>query len=90
MRVIARDGRVRVWMYRNVLYEETGGTQYVLGHALDITERVGAERTLRENEHMLRGAHADLERRVQDRTAELEQANERLRVEIVERKRAEE
>ena len=41
MRVIARDGRARVWMYRNVLCEDPEGLPYVLGHALDITERVG-------------------------------------------------
>ena len=90
MRVIARNGRARVWMYRNVLCEDPEGTAYVLGHALDITERVVAERTLRENEHALRGAQADLERRVKERTIALEQANERLRVEIADRQRAEE
>jgi PAS domain S-box-containing protein len=90
MRVIGRDGSARVWMYRNVLYEESGGPPYVLGHALDITERAAAERTLRENEQALRAAHAELDRRVQERTIALEQANERLRIEIAERKRAEE
>ena len=90
MRVIARNGRARVWMYRNVLCEEPDGTAYVLGHALDITERVAAEQTLRENEHALRGAQAELERRVKERTIALEQANERLRVEIADRQRAEE
>ena len=89
MRVIARDGSARVWMYRNVLYEERGRPPYVLGHALDITERVTAERTLRQNEQALRSAHAELDRRVQERTTELEQANDRLRVEVAERQRAE-
>ena len=90
MRVVSRDGQPRVWMYRNVLDEEPDGTPYVLGHALDITERVAAERRLREKEQALRAAHADLDRRVQERTAELEQANDRLRLEMAERKRAEE
>jgi PAS domain S-box-containing protein len=89
MRVIARDGSVRVWMYRNVLYEELGRPPYVLGHALDITDRVAAERTLRESEQALRNAHAELDRRVQERTMALEQANQRLRVEVAERQRAE-
>jgi PAS domain S-box-containing protein len=90
MRVMARDGSARVWMYRNVRYEEPGGTPYVLGHALDITERAAAERMLRESEQALRLAHGELDRRVQERTRALEQANEQLRVEIVERQRADE
>jgi C4-dicarboxylate-specific signal transduction histidine kinase len=40
-------------------------------------------------EEALRKAHADLEERVRERTAELTRANESLRGEIVERKRAE-
>lgn len=40
-------------------------------------------------EEALRRAHGELERRVQERTAELAKANESLRAEIVERKRAE-
>ena len=90
MRVIARDGRERVWMYRNVLLDEQGTEPYVLGHAIDITERVVAERMLREQEQALRLAHDELDRRVKDRTDALEQVNERLRVEIAERQRAEE
>ena len=89
MRVIARDGRARVWMYRNVLYEQPGDQPYVLGHAIDITERIVAERTLRENEQALQRAHDELDRRVKERTVALERANERLRVEIAERERAE-
>lgn len=90
MRVIARNGDERVWMYSNVLTEEPGGDPYVLGHAIDITERIAAERMLREKEHALRQAHDELERRVNERTVALEQANARLRVEIAERQRAEE
>ena len=89
MRVIASDGRERVWMYHNVLSDEPGTQPYVLGHAIDITERIVAERMLREKEQALRRAHDELERRVTDRTTALEQANERLRVEIAERQRAE-
>lgn len=90
MRVVARDGGERVWMYRNVLVSEPGEPPYVLGHAIDITERIAAERALRENEQALRRAHDELERRVKERTAALEEANERLRVEIAERERVEE
>jgi PAS domain S-box-containing protein len=48
----------------------------------DITERKQVELALRE-------LHAGLERLVADRTAELKEANQRLSVEILERKRAE-
>jgi PAS domain S-box-containing protein len=90
MRVVSRTGRPRVWMYRNVLSRDRSGSPYVLGHAIDITERVAAERTLRESEHALRCAHDELENRVQERTAALARANERLQIEIAERERAEE
>ena len=43
MKVVARGGAEKVWMYRNVLSHGSGGT-YVLGHAIDVTDRVAAER----------------------------------------------
>jgi PAS domain S-box-containing protein len=88
MKVVGRAGIERVWMYRNVLSHGTGGT-YVLGHAIDVTERVEAERTLRQNEQALRQAHDELEARVTQRTAALADANARLLVEIAEREQAE-
>ncbi|MCG2775076.1 MAG: PAS domain S-box protein [Desulfobacterales bacterium] len=51
--------------------------------ARNITERKQAE-------EMLQKAHDELERRVEERTAELAKANEKLKQEISERKRAEE
>jgi PAS domain S-box-containing protein len=89
MRVTTRDGTERVWLYRNVLYAEPGSTPYVLGHALDITERIAAERALHAQDDELRRMHAELDSRVRERTAELEHANQRLRLEIAERERAE-
>ena len=88
MRVAARTGGERVWMYRNVLSHGSGGT-YVLGHAIDVTDRVDAERTLRQSEQALRTAHGELEGRVAERTAALAAANDRLHVEIAEREQAE-
>jgi PAS domain S-box-containing protein len=82
MSVRALTGESRVWLYRNVLSHAPDGTIHVLGHAIDITERIAAERTLRRNEQMLLAAQAELEQRVKERTQELETANERLRVEI--------
>ena len=48
-------------------YEEAGTTPYVIGHALDVTERVRAAQALQQ-------ARADLEMRVQERTAALQEA----------------
>ena len=72
-----------------MLHAEPGGNAYVLGHALDVTDRIAAERALQAQDEELRRMHAELESRVRERTAELERANERLRLEIAERERAE-
>ena len=53
-------------------------------------ERVRQVERLAEAEEELRQAHDELERRVEQRTAELAEVNRRLRVEIDERRRAEE
>jgi two-component system cell cycle sensor histidine kinase/response regulator CckA len=50
MRVIRKDGSERLWLYRNVLYTDPGAEPYVLGHAIDVTERVTAEAALRKNQ----------------------------------------
>jgi len=47
MNVVTRDGRERIWKYNNVVYEESGGLPFVLGHAQDITELKKAENELR-------------------------------------------
>ncbi len=86
------------------LRDATGRTIGVLGLALDITERKRAEAAARAAHEDLRRAHEDLHRahaelrrahdeleaRVQQRTAALNFANEKLRCEVEERLRAEE
>lgn len=54
MKLVSRDGHERFWMYRNVLYEEPGSPPRVLGHALDITDRVKTDQALRESEQRFR------------------------------------
>jgi two-component system cell cycle sensor histidine kinase/response regulator CckA len=90
MRVVGRDGDERVWLYRNVRYDEPGTSPFVLGHAIDLTERIAAEAALRQSERALKRAHDELEERVRERTAELLRANEALQAETEERRRLEE
>jgi two-component system cell cycle sensor histidine kinase/response regulator CckA len=79
---VANDGS-EIWFGQNVeIIEEDGLTVGFQAITRDITRQ-------RRQEEVLKGAQEDLERRVRDRTAELEQANERLRHEIAERQREE-
>jgi two-component system, cell cycle sensor histidine kinase and response regulator CckA len=43
----AKDGSERIWEYRNVMVDGPGPVQRVLGHAIDVTERVHAQQALR-------------------------------------------
>jgi PAS domain S-box-containing protein len=83
-RLIASDGRA-VW-FRDVgtlVRDARGAALHWLGVQLDITE-------LKRVEEELRSARDELEQRVQERTAALEEANEMMSLEIAERRRAEE
>jgi len=90
MRLVARDGTERIWMYRNTLYARADLPPWVLGQALDITDRIRAERSLKEAQAALRKMNAELARRVDERTAELQRANQLLHGEIEQRKQMEE
>jgi|GEM_PF-1342280 len=69
------------------LVEIMEGVAMQLGPAI---ARVQAQQALKDSESQLRSAQADLERRVQKRTAELTRANQELQKEITERILAEE
>ena len=90
MRLQARDGSERIWMYRNTLHTPEGSAPVVLGHALDVTDRIRVERALKEAKTQLRAANDELAHRVQERTAELQEANLRLRAEMEQRTQIEE
>jgi len=78
-----RDGHVTPVLYNATVYRDTAGNIIgVFASARDITER-------KKTEEMLRKAHDLLDIRVKERTAELVQANVRLRAEIGERRKAE-
>jgi PAS domain S-box-containing protein len=81
-RAITKDGET-IWIKRRNTRIDYNGRRAVLGNIVDITE---GKRAVEE----LRKAHDELELRVKERTAELTKANERLKHEIEERKRAEE
>jgi len=89
MRLVAKDGTERIWFYRNTRYDRPGLAPVVLGHALDVTRRVHAESDLAEAKKALQRAHDELAGRVAERTRELEQANERLRIEMDQRRQVE-
>ncbi len=46
MRVVARNRKIRIWLYRNLTIRENGNLPYVVGHALDVTEQKKVEREL--------------------------------------------
>ncbi len=83
-RHVRQDGSA-VWTSENIslVRDATGLPRSIVTICQDITDRTRAEEELRR-------AHAELERRVGERTAELAEANAALQGEIAERSRAEE
>ena len=61
LRLVNRSGEERLWAYRNVLVRLDDGRLYVLGHAVDITDRVHLESLLRESEERYRTVTDGLE-----------------------------
>ncbi|HEV7427016.1 MAG TPA: PAS domain-containing sensor histidine kinase, partial [Thermoanaerobaculia bacterium] len=70
-------GQTRFWNAYRFPFIAPDGKRSVGGVAFEITARVVAEAALRETEVRLLAATADLEQRVRERTAELQQAKER-------------
>lgn len=46
MQVLDKQGKIRVWMYNNVLTEFMDGQKYVIGNGADITQRIEMEQEL--------------------------------------------
>ncbi len=61
LRLVSRGGEERLWAYRNVLVRLPDREPYVIGHAVDITERVHLESLLRDSEERYRTATDGLE-----------------------------
>jgi PAS domain S-box-containing protein len=88
-RVIWPDGSLH-WLHiqGKATLDAQGRPVALAGVSQDITERRAAERRLRESQEALRELNETLEQRIDARTAELAQANDRLMREITERERA--
>ena len=68
MRVVTRDGEERTWMYRNHLVSNEGAEPYVVGHALDVTERLREEEVLKRHAAELSRANLALKAEIDERT----------------------
>jgi two-component system sensor kinase FixL len=78
---LCKDGRtLDVWVTLTTLRDEGGRPAAVATTERDVTERKRVEQTIRE-------LNASLERRIAERTAELESANRTLQTEVAERRR---
>ncbi len=69
--ILTRSGEERIISWKNSLLFRDGRVAGTLSFGMDVTERKRAEEGLRQ-------AHAQLEARVEQRTADLKQANEQL------------
>ncbi len=88
--VLLAEAEVPVRGKPHILWGKAGPLYDSNGHVIGAIESVRDITALKLAEKALQKAHDELELRVQERTAELEQANEALRKEISERKLAEE
>jgi two-component system, LuxR family, sensor kinase FixL len=86
-RLVREDGRV-LWVYDRgkIMRDKNGELTYAIGTVIDITSRKQAEEAVMESERKL---HEQLESRVQERTQELIEANQKLKQEVYDRETAE-
>ena len=61
LRLVSRSGAERLWAYQNVLFRLPDREPYVIGHAVDITDRVHLEALLRDSEERYRTVTEGLE-----------------------------
>jgi PAS domain S-box-containing protein len=70
LRLVSRDGEERLWAYRNALFRLPDREPYVIGHAVDITDRVHVESRLRDSEERYRTVIEGLEEGVLFKSAD--------------------
>lgn len=49
MKIIHKNGTLKTWMYNNIISERADGSKFVIGNAVDITERILLEKELKES-----------------------------------------
>lgn len=49
LKIIHKSGALKTWMYNNVLSEQLDGSKFVIGTAVDITDRILLEKELKES-----------------------------------------
>jgi signal transduction histidine kinase/DNA-binding response OmpR family regulator len=87
-RVIWPDSSIHwVHVQGKTIADESGKPMLIAGVSQDVTSRRESERRLQESQEALRQLNETLELRIEERTAELAQANDRLMREITERER---
>jgi PAS domain S-box-containing protein len=82
-RVFDRSHEPHTLLIKKAIYIDDKNNKFVVGISRDITEQ-------KEIENQIKRLNSDLDLRVRERTAQLETANQELRREIQERRRAEE
>jgi PAS domain S-box-containing protein len=88
--VVVNVGRRKIWGRMHLRAIRIGSERYLLALIEDLTLEKQQLLLTKKYSDELRKAHDELERRVQDRTAELSQANQQLQKEILEKQLAEE
>nr|WP_199083251.1 bifunctional diguanylate cyclase/phosphodiesterase [Pedobacter sp. ASV19] len=53
MRTITKTGGSRIWLFNNILEKDADGNKYVIGNAVDITEKHYLEKDLKQTKEML-------------------------------------
>ena len=79
--ILTRAGEERIISWKNSVLVRNGRVAGTLSFGIDVTQRKRAEEALRQ-------AHAELEARVEQRTAELQEANQQLVEEVRQRQQA--
>lgn len=54
LQIITKEGNKKAWLYQNTVYDNNGGTPYVIASAVDITESVKAQNEIERQQQIIR------------------------------------